>query len=1247
MFSGLANSKHPCRQLLDEADGILTQIFRVILWNDEVVVETTVTPKIFRALRRFDEALRICPDDPALLVAKAIVLFFADPTDTAKQYLKKALTIDPGLLEARCLLEYWTNWKNVLEFPRWDKGSNKLDEVIAKWRFQHGHAAQIVRDGLQKAVALIYPIENVPISTTEIKEIKLRVLMSLTPYGPLVAPYLWLWTGKPDSEPQILESFIPILTPSNLPQSMDGYYLVHQLAGQNYCIVILVKDHAVCLTQRLIFSESVQIELGLIRNFLQTSQFLMLPRIEDAVKWHQQHVPHLYQVFEDLLPPVIIESSINQLKRCKMEQVDRTKDVLSKIYELGRQATAYLFREDLSSARRRQEEALALVRSIDESHVELKCLKNLICITAELGNLDTTLRLFGELQSVAERIGYRSAIIECLESIGGRGSTLVQSGKCSRAIRCFEAVQKIAQDIVNRDLEAEAIRGLANVYLEMGLWKKAIPLLENAIALAEEHRLVKTLSSGLNDLGDAYYNLGDVDLAIRFHERALKVARESGYRKAEGISLGDLGNCYLELGKVQEACAYYEKALEIADAIGDAENACLWLPRLGSIYSVIDPLLSIKYLNKARDIARSMYYPARELTVLFTLGAVYRTANRLTDAKINYERALFLAESIHDRSKRAKICTHLGVCHMFLKDYDQARKYFELAVEITRKLKEPLGEAIGLVNLGSLLLAQGFKEDSFQNYLKAVNFLDAYRSRLWLDHEKSFLQRYTELFDNVILLSMELGHLQEGFVLCEKAKSMALNRRFARMGFVPKGQFPKGKIEEFLRIRNELRQMELQIERVERERFWSGAHQLRSAQASLIERYQFLMEEFARSGMPQLQNWSLTPGVGIGLKIEPGSGILELFVTASNCLAFLMISSGQVFVTSIDGLGRKQLQHFITNSWDPCLKSPHHFGQVLKAEVFDKIAKAVHLLLKSSGLLTRSRIPRITIVPHFALHILPLHLLPIGGEILQEITEEISYAPNLSFLKAVEVHTPRKLEKLLVINNPENNLPFASTEVRMVRDAGIFQTIKELNSSDATLEHILEESTTADMIHFACHGGFKQDDPFESYLRVKDSIELTVSRLLSDLYLERAGIIVLSACETGLTKPDDVDEYIGLPHAFLAAGAVVVISTLWRVEDLSTSYLMGRFYQYLQQQKQEASTQSYVLCPVRALVKAKRSLCEVTREEILEWAESSGQYRQPRIKKIKKMSKNAKPYSNHYYWGAFVSIGAPQIAVTQ
>lgn len=147
----------------------------------------------------------------------------------------------------------------------------------------------------------------------------------------------------------------------------------------------------------------------------------------------------------------------------------------------------------------------------------------------------------------------------------------------------------------------------------------------------------------------------------------------------------------------------------------------------------------------------------------------------------------------------------------------------------------------------------------------------------------------------------------------------------------------------------------------------------------------------------------------------------------------------------------------------------------------------------------------------------------------------------------------------LVLAVPDDNAPLITAEAEM-----IFRTLPSAEivvGADATKQALVRHARSADFVHLACHGVFRQEDPLSSALRLGDGWLQARDIVNGSLGLE-GSVVVLSACGSGLS-PDYVSEPIGLASACLAAGASGVIAALWTVDDAVTLELMTFFYRSL------------------------------------------------------------------------------------
>jgi CHAT domain-containing protein len=313
--------------------------------------------------------------------------------------------------------------------------------------------------------------------------------------------------------------------------------------------------------------------------------------------------------------------------------------------------------------------------------------------------------------------------------------------------------------------------------------------------------------------------------------------------------------------------------------------------------------------------------------------------------------------------------------------------------------------------------------------------------------------------------------------------------------------------------------------------------------------------------------------------------------------------------------------------------------------LWDGLLGPVHERLRTLGLAEGTPV---LLLPQGRLGLLPLHAAwreaEDGGRryFLDDYT--VIYAPSGYALATSQkrLEEPRRQQRaLLAVTDPTGSLPCAQAEVSAM--AALFPEPKPrlLPPDQTSPEAVFGAAPTANYLHFACHGSYDWQDPMQSSLNLTKGQHLTLSDAIARLDLSAARLIVLSACETGLTDiRQSPDEFLGLPAGFLQAGAPAVVSTLWQVDDLSTSLLMERFYR---------NHLHDGLAPAAALRTAQRWLRDTTAGELglaERWEEIYQTTANPerRRKAFKRMrdfrhDPQKRSYAHPYHWAAFTLAG--------
>ena len=239
------------------------------------------------------------------------------------------------------------------------------------------------------------------------------------------------------------------------------------------------------------------------------------------------------------------------------------------------------------------------------------------------------------------------------------------------------------------------------------------------------------------------------------------------------------------------------------------------------------------------------------------------------------------------------------------------------------------------------------------------------------------------------------------------------------------------------------------------------------------------------------------------------------------------------------------------------------FRQQIEAEDKAVLVTAKNLYTTLIAPLALAPQQDIIFVPHKSLHLLPFQALHDGGQWLIQ-NHAISTVLSASLLITGTVQRTEK--SLAALGNPdlgrvEWSLPGAEREVKAIQ--AFYPKAEIYLNKDASKAKLIEIAPKASVVHVAAHGVVDEIDPMFSVLKlatlgaVGSDME---ARELATLDLSKARLVSLSACNSGVGKVAQGDEFMGFKRALFSAGAASALISLWPVDDDSTQILMTDFH---------------------------------------------------------------------------------------
>ena len=714
----------------------------------------------------------------------------------------------------------------------------------------------------------------------------------------------------------------------------------------------------------------------------------------------------------------------------------------------------------------------------------------------------------------------------------------------------------------------------------------------------------KWLAMAQNDLARGYAQINDFRKAERFYAQALRTAREAKMIVTQAEIEASMGNLALFRGKYADALKFLElsrrKYLEL-NMPHETATAELEIADIYAEINLTEEAFEI-YGNVIRSLRR-LKMRREEALARANFGRAAAVLKRPNRARKEFDRADKLFAALKNPTAQSSIKLDLAFLELsernfarvldlvekalatFTKDENfrqtliaewlraEALTHLEFVSEAADLLREIHRKAskteqvnaieASLNSLGKLALQTGDVKKAAAYFKKAIKLIENSRSPFAAEQfRRAFMATRLEPFENLVRLYLAKGRLKDAFVYVEKARSRTLlESLFDDTAKNSEAKTPTRLKSEAVKLREELNwfynrqanaegavfnELREKIHRCEKELI-DVTRQIESTEAFYVSRENKKKDRQIDLGDLQRQ---LGPKRAI-VEYVRFDGKLSAFVITDKKIRFAadLVTEEEV-VDIIEAL------HFQFDGMRYGKGIAAKFEQQMKSRTDVPLQKLYLKLVKpiEDHLQRRDLI----IVPVAALHYIPFHALYDGGNYLIESCE-VHYAPSSAVWQVLDDRPRIKPKNALLIGFADEHIPLVNREIETLKK--IFPKSKSFTGADATFSAYLDNAPRFDVLHLACHGQFRPENPMFSSLHLSDGW-VTVRDICAQKL--RAGLVTLSACETGMNKIYAGDELLGLARGFLSAGANSLILSLWTVSDEAAATLMKEFYEHLQ-----------------------------------------------------------------------------------
>ena len=798
--------------------------------------------------------------------------------------------------------------------------------------------------------------------------------------------------------------------------------------------------------------------------------------------------------------------------------------------------------------------------------------------------LDSALYYYGKAIAIFDTIS-QSGVISQLNNIAEINVSL---GNFAQAKEAYKKAIELANASNNNIALGTSLEATSFLYALSGEFDEGLQNSDSALAIFNRSGNLLRLASANVSRGTLLKSIGEYSKAINAYLKADSIYKDQLANEYRNTVSNNIGVVYYAQTDYENALKYHRLALDQLKKGAQDESYFLYRGNIGEDLFYLKKykeaeaeLLEVFPKAKEKKLNRSAYGMA------LALGKLYYETKQPDKAFDYFTAASAYANSSGEKEAAIEAFNYLGLINKEKGKTEDAEADFRNAVTLVSNYKIAGGWEPNY-QLGLLFFTQNKFDSAIMYFKKAVELLDKNSENLYGGEEARKIfnndPRKSDLYSKITFSYYNLGNVKDAWAYANRSNIAGIKELSGSLSSSTNNEEKNDALKKLLEMQQTKKALEKTLEKQEGTAKRETLKKIEIQEASynnflqdVVTQYPELSIYFSRSNADEFNNYKS--------KLPADAAVLLYLVNGNNLMIFSLTSEKlsvdtmtvdvtpqiNAFIDAIKNTGKQ------TGTGALAVRSePVDEGIPAAAAEFKDVSNDLYKILIETVADKIQGKKKLCIIPSGVFSNMPFQCLgkKTSNNNFKFLAEDFSifYTNKMSIFNNTETNVTSRggLKSFAAFGVPDATLSYNIEEVKKIgKILGSDSTVYD--DARATESMAKQSLRQKKYIHFATHGVLNYSSDYsQSYLKLlpdKDTSngnngQLTM-REIQSLGITDCNMVILSACQTAVSKQLVKGWNISPANSFLVSNVKTVVASLWKVADEPTGLLMQYFYENL------------------------------------------------------------------------------------